>query len=41
MDPYESEFSHRMAVYWCIFVVFIGVPATCGTLIVLRMLGVL
>ncbi len=27
MDPYESEFSNRMAMYWCIFCVYVGLPA--------------
>jgi hypothetical protein len=41
MDPYESEFSNRMAMYWAIFWVYIVAPIAFVTLIVLSVLGVL
>lgn len=40
MDPYESEFTNRLATYWCIFWVYGVVPVSFGTLIVLSALGV-
>ncbi len=27
MDPYESEFSYRMAMYWMMFWFLVGFPA--------------
>lgn len=41
MDPYESEFSHRLAKYWFVFWVYLVFPISFATLIVLLILGVL
>ncbi len=41
MDPYESEFSNRIGMYWMIFVMYFVFPVTFGGLIVLSACGVL
>lgn len=41
MDPYESEFSNRLATYWCIFWMYGVFPVAFATLIILSAVGVL